>query len=464
VQIDREESDEVTLYGSMNTAALLGSYHPENALAWQNGQPNTYSRFLSEVAALADRLPDMPTVINLADDRYRFLVGFAAALVRGQTTLLPPSRAPRALAQIARAYGSSYCLADGLETVEGIPAFQIPVGGWSAAPNPKVPQIPLDHPAVVAFTSGSTGSPRPNPKTWGSLVSIARSTGARLGLKASDHTTVVATVPHQHMYGLEASIMLPIQHGMAFHVGRPLFPEDVRVALAEVPSPRILVTTPLHIMACVTARTPLPQVEFILSATAPLLVSSAKQAEALFHTSVYEVYGFTEAGSLATRRTVAGETWHVLDGITLHQKSAGCSLQAPYLREAIPFPDLVSLQGPHRFVLHGRGTDLVNIGGHRGSLGDLNHKLSEIEGVQDGTFFLPDDTGTSVTRLTAFVVAPGKSAKQILSALREVIDPVFLPRPLHVVHTLPRNETGKLTREALLGLLQELHKEERHGT
>ena len=447
----------------MNTAALLGSYHPENALAWQNGQPITYSRFLSEVAALADRLPDMPTVINLADDRYRFLVGFAAALVRGQTTLLPPSRAPRALAQIARVYGSSYCLADGLETVEGIPAFQIPVGGWSAAPNPKVPQIPLDHPAVVAFTSGSTGSPRPNPKTWGSLVSIARSTGARLGLKASDHTTVVATVPHQHMYGLEASIMLPIQHGMAFHVGRPLFPEDVRLALAEVPAPRILVTMPVHIRVCVAARSRLPELQCILSATAPLPVSLAKQAETLFETSVYEVYGFTEAGSLATRRTVAGETWHVLDGIALRQESDRYFLQAPYLPQPIPFPDLVSLQGPHQFVLHGRGTDLVNIGGHRGSLGDLNHKLSEIEGVQDGTFFLPDDTGTSVTRLTAFVVAPGKSAKQILSALREVIDPVFLPRPLHVVPTLPRNETGKLTREALLGLMHELHGQDRHG-
>ncbi len=447
----------------MNTAALLGSHHPENALAWQNGRPITYSRFLSEVAALADRLPDMPTVINLADNRYRFLVGFAAALVRGQTTLLPPSRAPRALAQIVRAYGDSYCLADGPETVAGLPVFQIPVDGWSAAPKPKVPQIPLAHQAVVAFTSGSTGDPRPNPKTWGSLVSIARSTGARLGLQASEHMTVVATVPHQHMYGLEASIMLPIQHGMAFHVERPLFPENVRLALAEVPAPRMLATMPIHIRVCVEARSRLPELQCILSATAPLPVSLAKEAETLFGTSVYEVYGFTEAGSLATRRTITGETWQVLDGITLHQESAGCSLQAPYLREPIPFPDLVSLQGPHQFVLHGRGTDMVNIGGHRGSLGDLNHKLSEIEGVQDGTFFLPDDTGTAVTRLTAFVVAPGKSAQHILSSLREVIDPVFLPRPLHVVPTLPRNATGKLTREALLGLMHELHGQERHG-
>lgn len=448
----------------MNTAALLGLYRTDRVLAWENGHPITYGHFLSDVGALADLLPERPTVINLADDRYRFLVGFAAALVRGQTTLLPPSRAPGALAQLVREYGISYCLVDGTEQVEQLPSYQIPKGTASPTDKAKVPQIPINHPALVAFTSGSTGSPHPHSKTWGSLIAVARSTGTRLGLKTPDQMTVVATVPHQHMYGFEASMMLPIQHGMAFHVGRPLFPEDVRLTLAQVPSPRMLVTTPLHIRACVTARSRLPPVECILSATAPLPSSLAKQAETLFQTRVYEVYGFTEAGSLATRRTVAENTWHVLDGITLHQESAGCSLQAPYLRGPILFPDLVSLLGPHRFVLNGRGTDLVNIGGHRGSLSDLSQKLNEIEGVQDGVFFLPDETGTSVTRLIAFAVAPGKAAEHILSALRTVIDPMFIPRPLHLVPHLPRNETGKLTREALLGLLQELHKEERHGT
>jgi acyl-coenzyme A synthetase/AMP-(fatty) acid ligase len=448
----------------MNTAALLGPYHADRVLAWGNGHSITYGHFLSDVWTLADRLPEKPTVINLADNRYQFLVGFAAALIRRQTTLLPPDRAPGALARITREFGPSYCLIEGTETVEHLPSYPIPTGTWSPTYSTKVPQIPIDYPAVVAFTSGSTGTPYPNTKTWGSIVAIARSTGSRLGLKASDAMTVVSTVPHQHMYGLEDSMMLPIQHGMAFHVGRPLFPEDVRLALEEVPSPRMLVTTPIHIRACVAARSRLPHVECILSATSPLPSSLAKQAETLFQTNVYEVYGFTEAGSVATRRTVAGNTWHVLDGITLHQEAAGCSLQAPYFREPIPFPDLVSLQGPHRFVLHGRGNDLVNIGGHRGSLSDLNQKLNEIEGVQDGVFFLPDETGTSVTRLIAFVVAPGKAAEHILSALRTVIDPMFLPRPLHLVSTLPRNETGKITREALLELLQALHKEEPHGT
>ena len=82
----------------------------------------------------------------------------------------------------------------------------------------------------------------------------------------------------------------------------------------------------------------------------------------------------------------------------------------------------------------------------------------------DGVFFLPDETGTSITRPIALVVAPGKAAEQILSELRTVIDPIFLPRPLHLVPSLPRNETGKFTREALFGMLQELRNEERHGT
>jgi acyl-coenzyme A synthetase/AMP-(fatty) acid ligase len=447
----------------MNTAALLDPYHADRVLASENGRSITYGHFLSDVGALADLLPEKPTVINLAGNRYRFLVGFAAALVRGQTTLLPPSRASGALTQIAREYGDCYCLVDGTEQVEQLASYPIPKGSGSAAYKAKVPEIPLHHTALVAFTSGSTGCPLPHSKTWGSLVAVARSTGTRLGLKTSDHLTVVATVPHHHMYGLEASIMLPLQHGMAFHVGRPLFPEDVRSALADVPSPRMLVTTPLHIRACVAAGSRLPPLERILSATASLSRSLAKQAETLFQTDVDEVYGFTEAGGVATRRTVADNTWHLLDGITLLQESAGCFLRAPYLPGPIPFPDLVSVQGPDRFLLHGRGTDLVNIGGHRGSLTDLNQKLNEIEGVQDGVFFLPDETGTSVTRLMAFVVAPEKAAEHILSALRTVIDPVFLPRPLHMVPRLPRNETGKLTREALLGLLQEHHQEGRHG-
>jgi acyl-coenzyme A synthetase/AMP-(fatty) acid ligase len=54
------------------------------------------------------------------------------------------------------------------------------------------------------------------------------------------------------------------------------------------------------------------------------------------------------------------------------------------------------------------------------------------------------------------VVAPTLDAAAILSALRERVDPAFLPRPLLLVEALPRNETGKLPQQALQALATRL--------
>ena len=68
--------------------------------------------FLAHARRLAEELPEAPFAINLCDDRYAFLTGLAAALMRGQTTLLPPSRAPALIEELAADYAGSYCLVD----------------------------------------------------------------------------------------------------------------------------------------------------------------------------------------------------------------------------------------------------------------------------------------------------------------------------------------------------------------
>ncbi|MCY1551384.1 hypothetical protein D9M68_877110 [compost metagenome] len=60
-----------------------------------------------------------------------------------------------------------------------------------------------------------------------------------------------------------------------------------------------------------------------------------------------------------------------------------------------------------------------------------------------------------MTRLAAFVVAPTLDARTLLAGLRTRLDAIFLPRPLVLVDALPRNATGKLTRQALQGLYAE---------
>jgi acyl-coenzyme A synthetase/AMP-(fatty) acid ligase len=97
---------------------------------------------------------------------------------------------------------------------------------------------------------------------------------------------------------------------------------------------------------------------------------------------------------------------------------------------------------------------MLEIAGKRASLGDLSRRLLAIPGVQDGVVFqLGDGDTLGVHRIAALAVAPGLDEHTILDALRRSIDPLFLPRPLRLVAALPRNETGKLPRTALLELL-----------
>lgn len=447
----------------MSDAPLIGPYRPDDVLAWEPDGPRTARQFLSDVARLVESLPDRPTVLNLLTSRYDFLIGFAAAMTRRQVTLLPQSRAPQALRRVADGYAESYCLTDRDDAIEGIESIALQSGVGSASWPVVIPRVPLNQVVAIAFTSGSTGQPVPNKKTWGALTAVAQATGSRLGIKAGEHMGVVATVPHQHMFGLEASVMLPVMHGLVMHAGRPLFPADIRSALADVTGQRILVTTPLHLRACVIEGVRVPPVALILSATAPLSHSLAKEAERHFHTEVHEIFGFAEAGSVAERRTINGDSWRLLDGVRLKPDDMRWAVHADYLPSPVRVPDRITVDAQRMFVIHGREADQVNIAGHRVSLGDLNQKLLAIDGVQDGVFFMPEEGSDLVTRMMAFVVAPGKTSEEIQRALRTHIDPVFLPRPLVCVLSLPRNATGKLPRESVSELVRQWLAGQRHG-
>jgi acyl-coenzyme A synthetase/AMP-(fatty) acid ligase len=128
---------------------------------------------------------------------------------------------------------------------------------------------------------------------------------------------------------------------------------------------------------------------------------------------------------------------------------------APQLSGTVKLADIVSLAANGRyFRLCGRSTDLLEIAGKRASLGDLTWRLLAIPGVRDGVVVQLDECDAlGVQRIAALAVAPGLEATAVTEALRRSIDPVFLPRPLRLVTALPRNETGKLPRNALLALL-----------
>lgn len=433
----------------MTLIPLLERHQPDDPIAWYRREIITCGGFLADVAELSERLPDRRYVLNLCEDRYHFLVGFVAALIRCQISLFPPGRASKMLEQMREEHSDVYCILDQNESSAGIESLRYERNADSGDVR-DMPFVSDDTIAALVFTSGTTGRPQPHSKTWGSLVSVAKRTATRFAFGEEQPASIVATVPPQHMYGLETSIMLPLQSRSMIHSGRPFFPQDVRHALEAMPAPRILVTTPVHIRACVAANVSLPPLAFVLSATAPLSVQLASETEAMFASPVLEIYGCTEAGTIATRRTTEGETWRTLDGVTLRGNGDQCTVHGDHLAVPVPLNDIVHAFNERQLTLLGRKSDLINIAGKRMSLDDLNHKLNNIGGVKDGVFVMPEEGDGPVTRLMAFVVAPGRSHDDIMAELRLCIDPAFLPRPLYLVDNLPRNETGKLARRELL--------------
>jgi acyl-coenzyme A synthetase/AMP-(fatty) acid ligase len=99
---------------------------------------------------------------------------------------------------------------------------------------------------------------------------------------------------------------------------------------------------------------------------------------------------------------------------------------------------------------------MVKVGGKRASLSDLTQVLRRIPGVVDAVYLRDRPSGRLASRLVALVVAPGLDRETIQAALRERVDPVFLPRPLHLVAALPRTSVGKLRGDELRGLLRDL--------
>lgn len=423
---------------------LLGSSGLDTPIAWRQGRPVSRMVFLRHVARVVRHLPSARFILNLCEERYHFMVAFAAVGVNGQTNLLPSSRANLHLQRLAVDYPDSSRITDGdLESWLD--------RGATEDTAYSIPKVPSEQIMAIAFTSGSTGHAKPHPKSWGELVSGAWQAQQRFGFDQA--TTLVATVPPQHMYGLETSIMAPLVSGVSVDGARPLFPDDVRAALARAPAPRALITTPVHLRACIQAGLCWPDLRFLISATAPLSPTLAAHAEQTFRAPVLEIYGCTEAGSIASRRTLDGDRWRLYHGFQLRDGV----LSGAHLSEPVPLNDWVEKCSETEFKLLGRCEDVINIAGKRSSLAYLNHQLNEIAGVADGIFVLPDVTGIEVQRLMALAIAPSLSERRILAALAERLDPVFLPRPLIKVTALPRNDTGKVTREAVLALIAQLH-------
>ncbi len=311
---------------------------------------------------------------------------------------------------------------------------------------------------AIGFTSGSTGQPRAYTKTWRSLPHQHRAEPGRARRPASAPARSRTWSPRCRRstctaWRCRCCCRCSARSRCMRHdrCSRPTW----RARCTMHPRPPLLVTTPVHLRALVASGLSLPPLAGIVSATAPLPPELAAQAEARFGCEVREVFGSTETCVFARRRTARDAAWTPLPGVRLAPQPDGTAVHAPHLSEPVVLADLMEIacRRPLRTARPQRRPARHR---RQARLAGRSHPQAARRSGRGGRRDVPARRRGRHRRAPhrrAGGRADGWRRPRILHALRQQLDPVFLPRPLRRVAALPRNETGKLPRDALQTLL-----------
>lgn len=425
----------------------------------------TRPQILSAAYHLSLSLPSKPIVFNLYTQRDAFLVMLLAVAMKDGVSILPPDIAENTLTQlfhiaVSETAGPVFLAMEQgqLASLEGHETLRFKSFDFTTLfAKPLVEEALLCsafEKALVApiwlFTSGSTGEPKRVVKTWQEMMLLALQAIKRFELMQPK--CFVATVPSQHMFGLETTIFWPLFSKAAIWAGRPIFAEDIKSVLAQSIHCPILISTPLHLKKLMQFELDWETSDLmVISATAPLNHELAQAVQSQMQAKIFEVYGSTETASIASRETLQSDDWSLYDGNQLltEEEQHFCEVHLPPLSKSYSLQDEVEpLSDKTSFKLLGRRSDLIKVAGKRSSLINLNHHLLEIEGVKDGVFWVDDDS----ERIQALVVSD-LTTQQIKHALSKSLDPVFLPRPILFVKNIPRNALGKIQYQAIKKLM-----------
>ena len=451
---------------SLQASPLFGGVaHLDRLALIGTNQRWTWRQVHLAAFALAGRLDKSETICNLCGSRVGFLVTWLAAIRRGCLQLLPPSGGHADLTAILQSCSRPTIVVDAEQllqpqwTEHARCLVNIPDTTLRSTPEDVLPwQADLDLPIVRLYTSGSTGVPEPQTRTLGQLARGALVLGSRLDAELEGGlaliNAIVCSLPPQHMFGLEMSVMFSLVHGMPVLERPPLLPADVISAFEQTGVGTAWITTPLHLRALVrSGDNVVPNCRVVISSTMALDSMVAGHAEALVKAPVLEIYGSTETGAIAMRRTARDISWQPVDNVRIEPGvfGSGAKVWGSHFPSPQILTDLIETDEHGRFNLLGRHVDMIKIGGRRASLAGLNLLLSDLPGLADGVFYLPT-TGASPERLvlihTGAVLDPVATERW----LRERMDPAFIPRAIIRTPSLERTDTGKLSKAVLDGI------------
>ncbi|MBA3006104.1 MAG: AMP-binding protein [Proteobacteria bacterium] len=304
-------------------------------------------------------------------------------------------------------------------------------------------------PLAILLTSGTTGTPKPVVKSV--IAMLGEIESLRKVMNIDTDSCFVSTVPFEHMFGYSFGFWLPHLAQVRLDPKRVFLPIELKTLCNNSTTPLWIVTTPVHLRAYVELKIKFKNIAGVVCATSPLSSALARQAAYCFGVPITEIYGSTETGAIAFRKRHADEDqepwWSPLPGMTIQLDEGGVAqCQSSHLDGVIPLGDRIELDVTG-FRILGRTGDIVKVYGKRQSRTALNNMISSVPGVVDASYFFHNDgeCNQETSRPIAFVVLErGATIPEVLAHIRGRVDDVFLPRPIFVVKSLPRSETGKL--------------------
>lgn len=406
----------------------------------------TRQQWQRAVAALGHRLLAQPQQkwALCFEDSYLFSIALLAALHAGKIPVIPGHCRESLLQEQSSEFDAALS--------DSALALDCPVILLTAddAEEPGLAALPPIDPLafVVLFTSGSTGTPAQVIKPLSCLDEEVRWLADRWGERLAG-CTVIASVSHQHLYGLSFRIFLPLALGLPFdsrqvYYSEQLSAQQASLKFALISSPAFLRRLDRSLAA--------PDCRLIVSAGGPLPWSSAQEVCAWLKQPVDEIYGSTETGVLATRtRNTEGELWQPFSNVAFSQDA-----QQRWWATSPLIPQAEGLQlddklqfAPGGFQLCGRYDRIVKIEDKRVSLSEIERRLLALPQIVDAVALSvsrPERSGIGVV----LVLNASYDENQLTQLKREWrhelhhwLEPVAMPRFWRIVETIPHNSQSK---------------------
>jgi malonyl-CoA/methylmalonyl-CoA synthetase len=341
---------------------------------------------------------------------------------------------------------------------------------------PVLAQPDLERPALLIFTSGTTGEPKGVPLSLTNLAANLEALAQTWSLRPDE--SLLHVLPAHHVHGLVLALYGSVCSGMPIVMAERFDAELCLNALRDHHIDVFMgVPTMYHRMIAAAQSTfsaDLPSVRLFISGSAPLAQRDFDAFAARFGSQPLERYGLSETLIVTSNPQAGprepGRVGHALPHTSVELAADGeVRVKGPgvmrgYWRDAeaneLAFDgeffrtgDLGEFDAELSLRLTGRKKELIIVGGSNVLPGEVEQALGGDRGIEElAVAGLPDaDRGEVVA---AFIVArPGEPQDEIEARLRSAADAELAaykrPRVYRFVAELPRNAMGKINRKAL---------------